>query len=115
MGFNFNFTMPIEFKNMEAEIFIQVENFTPSRPAPICSNHDSPNYSDCGDDCEFDEYTAHLVYVLESGRMFFLEIPEGMLDFYFDKIIDEIFEHGENHYCDMQGEKEEHESKRLND
>ena len=29
-------------------------NFTPSRPAPSCSNHDSPAFSDPGDGAEID-------------------------------------------------------------
>ena len=28
--------------------------YTPARPAPACSNHDSPNFSDCGDDEEIE-------------------------------------------------------------
>jgi len=28
--------------------------YTPARPAPVCYNHDSPNFSDCGDDEEIE-------------------------------------------------------------
>ena len=31
--------------------------FTPERPAPFCSNHDDPRFSDPGDDAEI-EYTS---------------------------------------------------------
>ncbi len=36
-------------------------DFTPSRPAPVCSNHDSPAFSDQGDaaECEGPEECPH--------------------------------------------------------
>jgi hypothetical protein len=41
----------------EFEIEIKVTGFTPERPAPACSNHDSPAFSDCGDSAEWNEVT----------------------------------------------------------
>ena len=41
----FNYTCP----NCETELEY---DFTPSRPAPACSNHDSPAFSDPGDGAE---------------------------------------------------------------
>jgi hypothetical protein len=40
------------------ELSIEVEGYKASRPAPMCSNPDSPRYSDPGDGPEFDNYTV---------------------------------------------------------
>ena len=45
---------------MEVDACIEVEvkvtcNYIPERPAPFTMNHDSPNFSDPGDDEEFDD------------------------------------------------------------
>lgn len=97
-GINFEFTMQEAFTNSDLEIFIQVKGFTPSREAPPCSNHDSPAYSDCGDDAEFDDYIASLIIVSSSGRVFFIPLPEELHDVLEIKITEEIFKRGEKHY-----------------
>lgn len=44
-----NKTIDLDYKDIKVE----VEITTHFRPAPPCSNPDSPLFSDCGDDCEF--------------------------------------------------------------
>ena len=46
-------SLNVECDGEELEI-IFTGDFTPGRPAPNCSNHDSPAFSDSGDDMEFD-------------------------------------------------------------
>ena len=46
--------MNIKYNNIDLEIIIT----TPHRDAPPCSNPDSPNFGDPGDDCEFDIVSA---------------------------------------------------------
>ena len=41
----------------EFEIEVKVTGFTPERPAPACSNHDSPAFSDCGCPAEWSDVT----------------------------------------------------------
>jgi len=48
----------------ETEVYftvkVKVTHYTPYRPAPFCSNHDSPNFADSGDDLEI-EYDATVI------------------------------------------------------
>lgn len=43
----------------ELDFKIRIDTYSPERPAPACSNHDSPAYSDPGDD-EYLEFTVFL-------------------------------------------------------
>lgn len=47
MKFKYTFTCPHCRFEMTGD-------FTPERPAPVCSNHDSPAFSDSGDTAEWD-------------------------------------------------------------
>lgn len=93
-GLDFSFTTKFEIDELEYNLKIDVEDFRPSRPAPPCSNPDSPRYSDCGDDAEWNNATASLVK--DNGTI----IPiteEQFLDYIFDDyvIIGRIIEKGE--------------------
>lgn len=96
--FNFEFIIEKEFKNSYVEIFINVKNYIPTRPAPICSNPSSPAFSDCGDDPEFEDYTANILILTEQGQIFFVPLPDDLHDVLETEIIDEIFKRGDKHY-----------------
>jgi hypothetical protein len=71
----------------EIDIRCEVTSFTPPRPAPICSNHDDPKFSDCGDD-GFLEFNVFFVF---NGRDFpapeeFYATPE------FDLLYEEVYD-----------------------
>jgi len=88
MKLNFDFETKMEF-----DVCVEVEGFTPSRPAPSCSNHDSPVYSDSGDDPDFDMYTCFFIFK-HNGKQFKMEFPEELYNILEDKIQDEILQHG---------------------
>jgi len=68
------------------ELNIQVEGFTPSRPAPPCSNPDDPRYSDDGDNAEWESVAVYL-----SGVDISMLLPPS----YISEHRDEIIERGE--------------------
>jgi hypothetical protein len=101
-GYNFEFTMSKSFPNAEVEIFIQVKDFTPERPAPACSNPSSPAYSDCGDSAEFGDYFVHMMIMTEQGKIFFIPLPDDLFALLEEEIIEEIFKKGEeNHQAEL--------------
>jgi hypothetical protein len=66
-------THTIDWRGMKVEI---VGRFTPSRPAPKCSDHNSPAFSDPGDSAEveldrayfFDELTCRRIKMSDDFR-----------------------------------------------
>jgi len=58
MGEKFSFNTEIDLTEIEVEV--KVTHFIPYRPAPACSNPDSPKFSDSGDDEEM-EYDLSFV------------------------------------------------------
>jgi len=100
-GFNFEFSMDYDFDNHSGtELFLQVNDFIPSRPAPACNNPDSPSFSDCGDDAEYDEFLVHIV-IRHQGKVFFIPLPDDMYLLLEDELIDRIFNEGEKKYQKM--------------
>lgn len=43
----------------EIKFYVNIDKYVPERPAPNCQNHDSPRFSDSGDDEEC-EYTLFI-------------------------------------------------------
>ena len=100
-GFDFEFSMDYDFDNhSETELFIQVRDFVPSRPAPACSNPDSPAFSDCGDDAEYDEFSIHMV-IRHDKKVFFLSLPDTLYAAIEDEVVYKIFCEGEQRYQKM--------------
>ena len=59
--------MHVEATYLWGEIELLLEaTFTPGRPAPVCSNHDSPAFSDCGDAALIEDIK---IVEMESGRI----------------------------------------------
>ena len=52
-----NYEHVIDYEDFE--IVFKVTGFKPARPAPPCSNPDSPAFSDCGDDGESGDIEAY--------------------------------------------------------
>lgn len=77
------------------EVEIEVLSYTPERPAPYCSNPDSPSYSDCGDDPE-GEYRAFILIGTH-----YIEFSDDMYDEYDQEIFGMLEEHG-NDYLEGQ-------------
>ena len=63
--------MDIKVNLEEARVYLRVylENFEPGRPAPACSNPDSPLFSDPGDDPEWDSMQVVLVFTKKTQKM----------------------------------------------
>jgi len=58
-------------------IEFDIKIITPNRPAPACSNPDSPLFSDPGDSCEFEILTA---YNIEDKRY----LSELEIDYFYN-------------------------------
>jgi len=108
-GFDFDFITTLKLDNGDFDVLIQAKNFRPARPAPACNNPDSPAFSDCGDDAEVEEYTVHFYFQKE--QVFFVEVPEKLLDILDEIITDKIFTKGEEIYMEeiMNNKGEEYE------
>jgi len=106
---------------VELELKIEVEDFVPGYPAPPCSNHDSPAFSDTGADSEYGD--VKMFFVLEKKKWdpekhervvvekVMIPVPEPMINILInDYDIDEnIFEEGErqstsdyDEYCERE-------------
>ena len=69
---------------------IEIRGFNPGRPAPVCSNPDSPLFSDMGDDADIDEIE---IFCNIAGIEFNLEeINPDLFYQVYDKILDRIFD-----------------------
>jgi len=95
--FDFDFITELKLNNGNFDILVQVTGFKPSRPAPPCSNPDSPAFSDCGDDPEFDDYKAHF-YFSTTEKTFFIDVPEELLDIVDEIMFEKICTKGEEIY-----------------
>jgi hypothetical protein len=105
---DFDFISSLKLDNGNFDVLIQVKGFTPTRPAPPCNNPDSPLFSDCGDDPEFDEYIVHFYFM--KNQVFFMEVPEDLLDIMEEEIYEMIFTKGDEIYWeedDYDNEEEE--------
>lgn len=83
---------------------IQVEGFKPARPAPACSNPDSPLYSDSGDCAEWEEMEIRIKFTTDNNpfksgtKIFFIDIDEATQEEIFDKYEIEILDMCEDYY-----------------
>jgi len=82
------------------KLIIEVIHYTPARPAPPCSNPDSPAFSDPGDDFEME---FNLFLVSESGEK--IELPK-VLHYLYEELFEEIVEIYEDQLEIDQGENE---------
>jgi hypothetical protein len=73
------------------DLKVEIMNFHPSRPAPACSDHDSPRFSDCGDDMEFD---VHKIILIINDRE--IEIEGAAADAIYEVIEDRLNNKVEN-------------------
>jgi len=75
LKFNLEIDLP------EIEVEVDVTHYTPYRPAPYCSNPDSPKFSDSGDDEEL-EYDLSFVFRGEDKKiMKTVPFPLGLYEF----------------------------------
>jgi hypothetical protein len=95
--FDFDFITELKLNNGTFDILVQVTGYVPTRQAPPCNNPDSPAFSDCGDDPEFDDYKAHF-YFSHPARTFFIGIPEELLDLVDEIMFDKICTKGDEIY-----------------
>ena len=87
----------------EVTIFIEVCHFTGSRPAPACSNPDSPAFSDCGDDCDYD---AEYYLIEEDGGEKELHYSDPVLNELEDRLHQLICKKGEEESREIIFERE---------
>ena len=79
----------------ECEVHFDAD-YRPARPAPACQDHDSPRFSDPGDDeeCEFKAY-----FVIRSkGDVRRIEVPDGLI---FEEVFEECRKQYENQREDL--------------
>ena len=84
--------LPDGFDFAEILIFAKVDYYTPERPAPFCSNPDSPLFSDPGDSSEID-YTLKGFIRFEPDRVGKSGDPEGLMIELTEEQLQEIDEH----------------------
>ena len=82
----------IETTEGELDIELEVEGYRMGRDAPVCSNPDSPRYSDCGDDADWDYVNVYIGQINITS-----ELPKDYLD---DKV-EMIVTHGDEHFLAM--------------
>ena len=101
MKTSFEFTTTREF-----DIKIKVYGFTPHRPAPACSDHDSPAFSDSGDCAEYQDIEAFFVvreWVIDKNTYSWklsdstheIPVPKEVWKAIEEELWDEITEEGE--------------------
>ena len=68
----------------EIKFYVRIDTYCPARPAPPASNHDSPAYSDPGDDedCEFTLF-------IKDAKNQMIEVPDCFL---YDLVAEDVFE-----------------------
>ena len=67
-------------EELTADVTLEITGYTPSRPAPACSNPSSPIFSDDGDPAEFEEIKA----VLNIAGKLEIELTEDQADAIYD-------------------------------
>ncbi len=91
MLINQEFEYEIKFDELDTEstiiVEVWVDTFTPERPAPCCSNPDSPSFSDSGDSEEI-EFEILAVIVGDEEHKITLELEEKLSDILYSKIVD---------------------------
>lgn len=86
-------------KEITIEITLKVRNFKPSRPAPACQNHDSPAFSDSGDDAEYQD-----VEVFFGGEQLPKNLADAILEILEeDNLTSDIIDQGEELAMDRDG------------
>ena len=93
---------------MKIKTFIELEievhaDYVPARPAPPCQDHDSPRYSDSGDDeyCEITDMKFVIPFVCDTIKA--VDIPPALEEYIADTIIDDVIT-----ACREQHEREEY-------
>ena len=97
IDFKFRAKMSLNNDDHMTNLLIEVDGFTPSRPAPVCNNPSSPLFSDCGDDPDFEEYRVYAI-LNDDGEETFTELSDDMLSEIEEDIIERIFEFGDEEY-----------------
>ncbi len=89
---------PIQDFYAKLNFKIRIDTYTPERSAPICANHDSPAYSDSGDD----EYLEFTVFLKDHrGMLVELDHPDFAKTLY-AKLYDKVMELAREEYEDNQ-------------
>jgi hypothetical protein len=85
---NVQFNMSLRGVDVE----VNVTNYSPSRPAPHCSNPDSPRYADSGDGADWDDFSVSVECI---------DITDLLSQKILDEVTDKIVEEGEQHARDI--------------
>ena len=90
------------------ELKVKVRGYRPSRPAPACSNPDSPLYSDPGDDAEISDYDVFFAeHDPKTKKVHLFPVPDDMVDFWGGDFDDLVYQESEGAFGDMIGAAEE--------
>lgn len=74
------------------DVEVNVTNYTPSRPAPRCSNPDSYRYSDSGDGAGWDDFSVSVECI---------DITDLLSEKVLDEVTEKVVEEGEQHARDI--------------
>lgn len=72
--------------SIEAEV-----DYSPARPAPACQDHDSPRFSDPGDDEMLEYGEMHFVFTRD-GVKSRVKIPDALIEHVIDKIDGDVID-----------------------
>lgn len=56
-------------------------DYSPSRPAPACQNHDSPKFSDPGDDEFMEIGDMAFIIITDDGKKIKIPVPDALADY----------------------------------
>ena len=74
----------------ELKFHVRIDRYRPARPAPACQDHDSPRFSDPGNDeeCEFTLFLQN-----EKGEL--VELEDSIV---YEQMTDTVFEYARELY-----------------
>lgn len=75
---------------VELEIEVDVD-YSPPRPAPVCYNHDSPKFSDPGDDEMLEYGEMNFVFTRDDVKSR-VKIPDYLIDHVIEKIDGDVID-----------------------
>lgn len=79
----------------ELEVIAHGVHYTPERPAPYSCNHDSPRFSDPGENEECEAEGVSIVLKI-GDKEFSIPLPHYMTDYLASEILAVAYEHHQN-------------------
>ena len=80
----------------EFKVIAHNVGYTPQRDAPYSCDHDSPRFSDTGDNEEFEADGVSIVIRYPNGSVKTVLLPDFITDYLADEILAVAYEHHQN-------------------